>query len=407
MRIFGMRIASALAVCLMGSLGQAGRMMAQAAPAAAATVPAAAATDAMSGMASIHGHVNNAAGQTVTSADVKLTTDRNPNATNRKFAYTFALDASGNYKGTGIKPGNYVAVLVQGPKTLDYLPAPLAAGEDKTVDFDMTRKEYLDRMSTSEREALDAFKKQNAATVAANSKIENLNKLLTQARTDNKAGNFAAAIKSMTDATTAKPDEPILWATLGDAQLGDAEAANKAAKAIHATDVTVPDKYAAAVTSYQKAISLNAAAEKPNVEIASVADNQLGQALSRLGKTKDSATAYEAAAKADPKNAGMYYFNEAATLLNANDVDDAAAAADKVIAIDPNKADAYYIKGQALIQKLTIDEKTQKPVVPAGCVEAYQKYLTLAPTGVHAADVKGILEGIGQPIKSSYRAPKK
>ena len=44
--------------------------------------------------------------------------------------------------------------------------------------------------------------------------------MLTQARADNKAGNYDAAITAMQEATTAKPDEAILWITLGDAQLG-------------------------------------------------------------------------------------------------------------------------------------------------------------------------------------------
>jgi tetratricopeptide (TPR) repeat protein len=103
----------------------------------------------------------------------------------------------------------------------------------------------------------------------------------------------------------------------------------------------------------------------------------------------------------------MYYFNEAATLLNASKNPEAAAAADKAIAADPKKAEAYYIKGQALIPLATVDEKTKKIVAPPGCVEAYQKYLELAPDGPHAADVKGILEGIGEQVKSSYKAPKK
>jgi tetratricopeptide (TPR) repeat protein len=169
----------------------------------------------------------------------------------------------------------------------------------------------------------------------------------------------------------------------------------------------LPDKYAAAITSYQKALTLNAAAAKPSMELTATVDNQLGQALGKTGKPKESSDAYEAAAKADPKNAGMYYFNEAATLFNANDTDGAGAAADKAIAADPAKAEAYYIKGQALIQKATVDSKTSKITAPPGCVEAYQKYLELAPEGPHAEEVKGILTGIGEPIKSSFKAGKK
>ena len=112
-------------------------------------------------------------------------------------------------------------------------------------------------------------------------------------------------------------------------------------------------------------------------------------------------------AKADPANAGMYYFNEAATFYNTGKLDEAGTAADKAIAADPKRADAYYIKGQALIPKATVDPKTQKIVAPPGCVEAYQQYLALAPDGPHAADVKGILTGIGAKVESSYHAPSK
>ena len=80
----------------------------------------------------------------------------------------------------------------------------------------------------------------------------------------------------------------------------------------------------------------------------------MGQTLAKEGDTKASADAYEQAAKTLPANAGMYYFNEAATLYNAGKVDDAAVAADKAIAADPKKADAYYIKGQSLIQKADV-----------------------------------------------------
>lgn len=354
--------------------------------------------------ASIHGHVQNAAGQAVSQGEVRLTTDKNPSSPTAKFEYSFPLDASGDYKGSDIKPGNYIGVVFQQGHTVDFMPAQLTAGEDKQVDFDMTRPEYINKMSPEERQQLEEFKKKNAAVAAANAKITNLNNLLKQARADIAAKKYDDAIKAMTDATTAKPDEPILWDTLGDAQLDAANAAAAAAREAKTTDASVPDKYAAAQTSYQKAISLNAALAKPNPEVAAAANNQLGQALGKTGKTKEAAAAYEAAAKADPAKAGMYYFNEAATLFNANDMEGAAAAADKAIAADPNKVDAYYIKGQSLIQKATVDPKTNKIVAPPECVEAYQKYLELAPTGPHAEEIKGILQGIGASVETKYKA---
>jgi tetratricopeptide (TPR) repeat protein len=391
MKRFGMRISGILGASLVAValLAQPGRMLAQ--------------------DASIHGHANDPIGAAVKNAQVRLTTDRSAgNNPNRKYDYTFPVDADGNFKGTGIKPGKYVVIVFQGTVSADFFPdVTFAPGEDKLVNFDMTRKEYIDKMTTEEKATLEETKKRNAAAMEGNKKIENLNAMLKQARVDIAAGNFDPAIKAMTDATTAKPDEAILWDTLGDAQLAQATAADKAARANHATDPTVKEKYTTAAASYQKALTLNAALAKPNNDLTATANNQLGQAYGKMGQTKESSDAYELAAKTDPPKAGMYYFNEAATLYNAQDMDGAAAAAEKAITADPTKAQAYYIKGQALIQKAAVDPKTQKITVPDGCVAAYQKFLELVPTGPQAEEVKGILTGIGEPIKSTYKAPGK
>jgi tetratricopeptide (TPR) repeat protein len=252
---------------------------------------------------------------------------------------------------------------------------------------------------------LEEYKKKNTEVTAANAKIENLNGLLKTARTDTAAGNFDGAVKAMTDATTAKPDEPILWDTLGDAQLGVANAALKTAHDNKTTDPSLGDKYQAAITSYQKALSLDAASGKTSPELVAAANNQLAQALGHIGKTADASAAYEAAAKVDPTKASMYYFNEAATLFNANDTEGAAAAAQKAITADPTKVDAYYILGQSLIQKATVDPATNKITAPPECIAAYNKYLELAPNGPHAEEIKGILQGIGASVAANYKAP--
>ncbi len=360
--------------------------------------------------ASIHGHVTNPAGMALNKGEVRLSTDRAADAKDRKYQYKFPIDPNGDYKGTGIAPGNYVVFVFQDEKSLDFNESVVFAnGDDKLVNFDMTRPDYLAKMSPEDRKVLEEYKKKNAEIVAANSKVQNLNAMLTQARADNKAGNYDAAITAMQQATTTKPDEGILWITLGDAQLGSADAAAKAAKAAGTspTDPAIAQKYDAAAASYKKGVELNAASKKPSPEAAAAGYNQLGQTYAKMGNAKDSADAYEMAAKAMPANASMYYFNEAATLYNASKLPEAEAAADKAIAADPKKAEAYYIKGQALIPQATVDPKTNKIVAPPGCVEAYQTYLELAPDGPHAADVKGILEGIGAQVKSSYKAPKK
>ena len=360
--------------------------------------------------AGIHGHVNNAAGMALTQGDVKLTTDRASQPKDRKYAFTFPIDQNGDYKGTGVTPGNYVVIVFVGDKSLDFNDnVDIKAGDDKVVNFDMSRAEYINKMTPDEKKQLEEYKKKNAEIMASNSKISNLNASLTQARADMKAGNYDTAVTSMKQATATKPDEGLLWITLGDAELGSADTAAKAARAANTspTDPAIVAKYNDAIASYKKGLDLNAASKKPNPEIAGAAYNQMGVAEARAGDVKDAGDAYDNAAKAMPANAGMYFFNEAVVLYNASKLPEAAAAADKAIAADPKRADAYYIKGQALIPQAAVDPKTQKIVAPPGCVEAYQQYLELAPDGPHAADVKGILTGIGAPVKNSFRAGKK
>ena len=359
------------------------------------------------GDASVHGHVQNAAGIPISRGEVKLTLDKKSDPKSRKYVYSFPLDANGDYKGTGVAAGDYFAAVFQDDKSVDYIESvKVVAGGNVAADFDMTRKEYIDKMSPEERKALEDYKKTAGEAMAKNKQIQNLNNQLQQARADTKAGNFPPAIAAMKEATTTKPDEAILWIALADAQLGQADVDAKAAKAAGkpASDPSVVAEYTDAATSYKKAIDLNAVAKKPNPDAAATAYNQLGQAYGKMGNAKDSSEAYENAAKTQPAQAGMYYYNEAATLYNASSMDAAAEAADKAIAADPQRADAYYLKGQALITKAGVDPKTQKIQAPPGCVEAYQMYLQLAPTGPHAEDVKGILTGIGESVTSTYKA---
>ncbi len=378
---------------------------------AAAMTPgtAASAQDAAK-TASIHGHVNNSVGAPIKGAQVRMTTDHSTDPKTVKWAYTFPVNDNGDYTGTGIAPNTYLVVVYVEEKSIDYFAdQTFKAGEDKLLNFDMQRKEFLDKMTPEEKAALEAFKKKNAEVTAANAKIANLNNALKEAREDDKEGKYDDAAKLMTDATTAKPEEPLLWFELGNAQLGVADTAAKAAKAAGTppTDPALLQKYGDAGASYKKAIDLYTTAKKPSPEALAAAYNQMGQAYAQSGDTAKASEAYDNAAKAEPARAGVYYLNEAIVLYKASKTDEAAVAADKAIAADPTKANAYYIKGQSLIQKVTVDPKTQKPVAPPGCMDAYQKYLELDPDGPHATEVKEILTGMGEQIKSTYKAKKK
>ncbi|HTU52021.1 MAG TPA: tetratricopeptide repeat protein [Acidobacteriaceae bacterium] len=349
---------------------------AQAAPAASATT------------ASIHGHAQDPLAQPVANTAVEVTTD------GKTPLNTFTTDANGDYKGSGIKPGTYTIILYGDIKgkdgkmtkgVMDFQEnVKLTAGTDTQVDFDMTRQAYISKLPPEEQKEIAKVRKENEATEKQNNQIKNVNKMITDARAARKAGNFDQAIALDTQATQAKPDVGLTWYELGDSEL--------AAK-----------KYADAATNYKKALALLAAAKAPKPDVIAAADNNLGEALAKSGDVTNAVTAYEAAAKADPTNAGMYYANEAIVLFKTGQGDAAGAAADKAIAADPNKAIAYYIKGWSLVQHASIDPKTNKIVLPPGCADAYQKFLSMVPTGPLAQDAQNILQQAGETVHSSYR----
>jgi tetratricopeptide (TPR) repeat protein len=353
----------------------------------------------------IRGHATNPAGQPITSGVVRLTIDHHPQGSQRTYSFSFPVDGSGNYRGDGIVPANYLAVLFDANgKSIDFIDNVLVTtGQTLTVDFDMTRQEYIDKMTPEERQALEKYKEQARATQSVNSQIQQLNNLLVQARAKTKDGQFEESIALMQTATQLKSDEPILWITLGDAQLGLAKNSATAAKKAGRTPTSMPEvvqQYEEAATSYRKGITLNAAKSTPSPETAATAWNQVAQAMGEIGRTKEAAAAYEQAIAADPAREALYAYNEAATLYNAEDGEGAGTAARRSIAADPTRPDAYYILAQSLIQKATVNPKTSQIQLPPGCLDAYKTYLRLAPSGTRADEVQAILSSLGKSSTS-------
>ena len=366
--------------------------------------------------ATVHGHITNPAGQDFTPGDVKFTSDQSVPYKDAKFVTVAPIDNDGNYKATGVTPGDYFVYVVQGDKIVDRVELKVKAEDtDLTLNDDMTRPEYIKAMTPEQQKALEEYKKKNAAVVGANQVIAKLNATLKTVRADLAAAapnkdDVSKDVASMKEAVTAKPDTGLLWLTYGDTLLAQgkhlADADKKAGKSPTADDAVTQENNDA-VDAYKKAVALDSAEAKPNVAGLAADYNQLGNALIAQGKTDDAIAAFGNAAKTDPSKAGIYYKNAAAVLYNAGQMDGALDAAEKAIAADPNAADAYFIKGQALVTKSTVDPKTNKLAAPAGCVEAYQKFLAIAPNDPKVPQVKAVLASLGETIDTSYSSKKK
>ena len=110
------------------------------------------------------------------------------------------------------------------------------------------------------------------------------------------------------------------------------------------------------------------------------------------------------AAQLDPANAGKYYYNLGAVLVNTGQVDGAGEAFKKAIDANPNYADAQFQYATVLSAKLTTGADG-KITAPPGMKEALDKYLELQPTGQFAEAAKGMLQMIGASIETNYVNP--
>jgi tetratricopeptide (TPR) repeat protein len=332
----------------------------------------------------IHGHVQDPGGAPLANMQIRLSSDGG-----RTTKYTFTSDQNGDYKGDGIAGGDYVATLVQPPdKNIDrFESVKVVIGSDTLQDFDLSRPAYIATLPPEEQKQIAEIKAKNASANKENQNVAKLNEMLKEARADDADKKYDDAANLMQQAVAIKADTALLWLELGVAQTGQ-------------------KKYADATTSLQKALDLDTASKKPSPDIEAAADNDLGESNAGLGKFPEASAAYDAAAKLVPANAASYYTNETIVLSKTGNTEATVAAADKAIAADPTKPLAYYLKGQALVGKATVDPKTQVVTTPPGCVEAYEKYLELAPNGPYAAEIQQILAGIGVKVSNTYKAPK-
>jgi tetratricopeptide (TPR) repeat protein len=235
--------------------------------------------------------------------------------------------------------------------------------------------------------------------------VKSLQAKLDAANQAIQAKDYDTAIAALTEANQMDATRDVLWYRLGDAyRLSATTQTDKAEKT---------KRYESAVDSYQKAVHIKQDniqagkekdATKANQQLAGFYIN-MADAYAKSGKVDDAVKSYDAAAKADPTQAGAVYFNIGAVYTNAGRVDDANAAFDKCIAADPNRAEAYYQKGVNLMGKETM--QGSKAVPAPGTVEAFQKYLELSPTGPNAEAAKAMIASFGETVQTGFGNKKK
>jgi tetratricopeptide (TPR) repeat protein len=352
----------------------------------------------------IEGVVKGVDGQPVKDAVINIT------RTDIKGSYKVKTDKKGHYIYNGLPMGTYnLSCVVDGKEVDKVNNIKTRPGDPLEMDFDMKKsaatnaqqqqamqqamqsgqlsKDQERQMTPEQKKQFEEQMKKREADMKKNAA---LNEAYNAGKAALDANNYAQAVEEFNKAAELADTDNNKLAVYSN--LADAYA--KLAKTKTGADFDAAMQKC--IETYGKAIAL-----KPDD---AGMHNNYGLALAQAKKYADAQAELEKAAQLNPAGAGQYYYNLGATETNAGQVDPATAAFKKAIEATPPYPEAYYQYGIALMSKAQVGSDGK--VVPApGTVEAFQKYVELAPTGAHVEEAKSMLQTLGGSIETSYKNP--
>jgi len=346
---------------------------------------------------SIAGHVKGEDGQPLQGALIRI------ERLDIKGTYRVKTNKKGEYFHAGLPLGTYRVICEVDGKEVDRVDnVRTRLGDPTEVNFDLQRlkqrREALQRaaetgqltaeqareLTPEQRAQLEKAAKERAAQLAKN---RALNEAFNAGMTALQAKQYQQAVESFTKASEIDPKQHVVWAHLADAYIGLASSK---------TGAEQEAMLGKGLEAYLKALEIkpDEAAYHNNYALALARAKKFGEAQAELTK----------AAQLDPANAGRYYYNLGALLVNSGQNEPAGEAFKKAIEVDPNYADAHYQYGVSLMAKAQVTPDG-KVVPPPGAREAFQKYLQLKPDGPFAEAAKGMIATIDAGVQTEYRNP--
>jgi tetratricopeptide (TPR) repeat protein len=346
---------------------------------------------------SMEGNVKGADGSPVKGALIKI------HRKDIKGEYKVPTDKKGHYFHAGLPLGVYKVTLEIDGKEVDSVDnVRTSLGDSPPINFDMKAQvqkqqelskaadsgqitDEMKRQMTPEQKA--AFEKAAKERTQSMAKNKALNDAFNGGMEALKAKQYDTAVQQFTKASEMDANQHVVWAQLAEAYVGQA-----AAK----TGAEQDEAMSKGLEAFQKAMTLKPddAAYHNNYALALAKSKKFDEAQAELGK----------AAQLDPQNAGKYYYNLGALLVNSGQTEPAGQAFKKAIEADPNYADAQYQFGVYLMAKAQVGADGKITPVE-GTREAFEKYLQLKPDGGFAAAAKAMLDSIGATLDTSYQNP--
>lgn len=354
--------------------------------------------------ATMEGNVKGEDGKPLQGAMIKIT------RTDIKGNYQVKTDKKGHFLYAGLPLGGVFDVMVEVNGTVkDGAKGIRLRGDQPPIDFDLAKSAAAAaaaaaggpgaaQAAAQAQAAQDATRGLSAAQKAelekqtkereeAMKKNKELNDAFNAGMAAVQAKQFDQAVASFSKASELDPKQHVVWAQLAEAQMNDAGTKSGA---------DAETEMGKALEAYQKALELKP--DDPGYH------NNFALALARDKKYPEAQAELTKAATLDPPNAGRYYYNLGALLVNAGQNDPAGEAFKKAIEVDPNYPEAQYQYGVFLLSKATIAADGKVTPV-AGTADAFQKYLQLKPDGQFADSAKQMLATLGATVDTSYKNP--
>ncbi len=345
---------------------------------------------------SIRGTVVDEAGQPVQNAVIQIVRQ------DIRGTYQTKTNGKGEYFHAGLPSGRTtrysVTLEIAGRQrdTVENISVPLGDAVPVNFDLALLRKQQEANaagaltedqtrgMTEEQKRQVEEAMKERAAQLAKNRALSDAFNLGMEAM---KAQQFQTAVEAFAKAAEIDPAQHAVWGQLAEA------------KAALAQQKPGPEQEAlltGSIEAFQKAIDL-----KP--EDAAYRNN-FALALVRAKRVSDAQAELEKAAQLDGVNAGKYYYNLGAVLMNAGQLDAAGDAFMKAISSTPNYAPAWFQYGLYLLGKASLapDGTIQSA---DGTKNAFDTYLKLDPGGANAEQARLILASLGQTVATSYTNP--
>jgi tetratricopeptide (TPR) repeat protein len=370
--------------------------------AVAATGMAFLAFSALAQITTVEGIVKGPDGKPVQNAEIHIT------RTDIKGNYKTKTDKKGHYLYMGLPMGYYdVEVLIDGKTADKTSKVKTSPGDPIQVNFDLHAQQAEkaqqqqmmqkaaetgqitdDMKRQMSKEQVAAMEKQIKEQSEKLKKNKELNDAFNEGMTAAQAKQYDQAIAAFQKAAALDPNQLAVWTNLADAYMKNAEGK---------TGPAFDENVQKGLETFGKAVAM-----KPDD---AGLHNNYALALAKAKKFDETQAELKKAADLDPANGGKYYYNLGALLVNSEQSQQAAEAFKKAIEMTPTYADAYYQYGVSLVGQAKIDPATGKVTPVPGTVEAFQKYLELAPNGQWAQPSKEMLTSLGGSIETNFTDP--